>query len=401
MDLSIIIVSYNVRAFIEQCLLSVYAAGKDLSFEVFVVDNASKDNTPQFLNERFPKEQYPNLHVVANTRNVGFGRANNYAVERSKGDYILFLNPDTLLTENTLRESVEFARQHPDLGALGTMMLHTNGRFAYESRRGLATPWTAFCKMSGLASLFPKSKVFGRYYMRYLDKNEASEIEIVSGAYMMIPRKALMEHGAFDEQFFMYGEDIDLSYRLLKAGLKNYYIPSPILHYKGESTHKSTYRYVHVFYGAMLIFFKKHYHHYALTISIPIKLAIFVKAMLALMWYQIGRFKKFILPNSREKVAPQVYIGRHGAEVKALAEQDGPSIVCVEADEKTFDFQKVKAVLPADCIHLIFDLTDFSRDFVLNFFKDSDHKLYIGTYSTETKTLISGNFTVTHRQKEQ
>ena len=390
MDLSVIIVSYNVRSFLEQCLLSVYAAGKGLEFEIFVVDNASKDHTPDYISQHFPSAEYPNLHVVANSCNLGFGKANNYAVEQATGDYILFLNPDTLLTENTLRESLEFARSHPDLGALGTMMLHTNGRFAFESRRGLPTPWTAFCKMSGLASLFPKSRIFGKYYMRYLDKNEPAEIEIVSGAYMLIPRSALQQNGAFDERFFMYGEDIDLSYRLLKAGLRNYYLPTPILHYKGESTHKSTYRYVHVFYGAMLIFFKKHYHHYALTISIPIKLAIFVKAVLALVWYQVGRFKSFILPNRMSQEGRHLYVGKHAAEVRALGEQYGLAIDCLDADEKSFTPDALNQSLKADCQHLVFDTGDFSLSFILNFFKDSDHKHYIGTYSTKTKTLISG-----------
>ena len=166
MDLSIIIVSYNVRYFLEQCLFSIYGSKGNFEYEVFVVDNASKDGSVNYIRHRFPHREYPTLHVIENVRNVGFGRANNQALERAKGKYVLFLNPDTLLAENTLADCLAFAESHEDLGALGVMMLQTNGLFANESRRGLPTPWTAFCKMSGLASLFPKSRIFGRYYMR-------------------------------------------------------------------------------------------------------------------------------------------------------------------------------------------------------------------------------------------
>ena len=247
MDLSIIIVSYNVRYFLEQCLFSIYGSKGNFEYEVFVVDNASKDGSVNYIRHRFPHREYPTLHVIENVRNVGFGRANNQALERAKGKYVLFLNPDTLLAENTLADCLAFAESHEDLGALGVMMLQTNGLFANESRRGLPTPWTAFCKMSGLASLFPKSRIFGRYYMRYLDKNQPSEIEIVSGAFMLLKNDSLKRLGGFDEQFFMYGEDIDLSYRMLRGGMKNYYMPTPMLHYKGKSTQKSSFRYVQYF----------------------------------------------------------------------------------------------------------------------------------------------------------
>lgn len=393
-DISVIIVSYNVRYFLEQCLHAVWASRGNVELEVLVVDNASSDDTPAYLSQRFPAPDYPNLHVMANSGNVGFGRANNQALKRAKGDYVLFLNPDTLLTEDTLAEALAFARRHPDMGALGTMMLQTNGNFANESRRGLPTPWTACCKMTGLAALFPRSHRFGRYYMRYLDKRQAAEIEVVSGAFMMIPRKVLESEGAFDERFFMYGEDIDLSYRLLQAGLKNYYIPSPILHYKGESTQKSTYRYVHVFYGAMLIFFKKHYHHYASVIAFLIKTAIFVKAFLALLGQMMHRFKTFVMPDNVRQTGRQLYVGHHAEDVLAIAEQNGLDVVCLDGDETTTVPQQIAAAIPPGCVHVIFDTADFSRRYVLDYFRNSNHKQHIGTYSPKTQCLITGSYTL-------
>ena len=256
MKLSIIIVSYNVKHYLEQCLLSLFKAGRDnIPMEIFVVDNAGRDGSPAYIKERFPAAEYPNLHVIANARNIGFGKANNQALAKAKGEYILFINPDTIVAENTLHDAVTYADAHPQLGGLGTMMLHSDGKFANESRRGLPTPWTALCKMSGLCALFPKSKTFGKYYMQYLDKEQPSQIEIISGAFFLARKSALDQTGLFDEAFFMYGEDIDLSYRLLQKGYENHYIPSPIIHYKGESTQKSTFKYVHIFYTDMLIFF--------------------------------------------------------------------------------------------------------------------------------------------------
>lgn len=392
MTLSIVIVSYNVRYFLEQCLRSVFAACGETEFEVFVVDNASDDDTPAYLRRQFPAEQYPELHIEANTRNVGFGRANNQAVERATGDYILFLNPDTLLTEETLTRCLDFARRHNDLGALGVMMLQSNGSFALESRRGIPTPWTAFCKMSGLAALFPRSHRFGRYYMRYLDAEQPAAIDIVSGAFMMCPRKVLQEHGAFDPQFFMYGEDIDLSYRLLRAGLQNYYLPTPILHYKGESTHKNTYRYVHVFYGAMLIFFRKHFRHYAWWFSLPIKAAILGRALVELAANQVRSLRRFLLPNNEQGFGHNVYVGRHAADVLAIAKQNGIDIACVDADHTTFRPDRLSAQLKPTTVHIIFDTADFPRTFILDYFRRAPHRHHIGLYYPDTRVLITGGY---------
>ena len=283
MKLSVIIVNYKVKHYLEQCLRSVAEASRGIAVEVIVVDNASGDGSVEYLRERFP-----DVTIIASEENLGFARANNLAIRNSRGQYVLLLNPDTIVAEDTFRDFIGFMDSTPDAGGCGAYMLHTDGSFAPESRRGLPTPFVAFCKMSGLASLLPKSRTFGRYYMRYLNENEVNRIEIMSGAFMFLRRDALDKAGLLDEDFFMYGEDIDLSYRILKAGYNNYFLPSRILHYKGESTVKSSYRYVHTFYRAMELFFNKHYAHYSILLSLPIKLAIWGRAMLA---YAGNQFK--------------------------------------------------------------------------------------------------------------
>ncbi len=277
MILSVVIVSYNVKSYLEQCLCSLEKSLRDIDNEIFVVDNHSKDGSCEYLQPLHPK-----AHFISSNHNLGFARANNLAIRRCKGKYILLLNPDTVVGENTLKQVVDFMESHQDAGSAGVKMLHTDGTVANESRRGVPSPMTAFYKMVGLCARYPKSHRFAHYYMGYLSWNEAHRIEVVSGAFCMLRHEALDRVGLLDEDFFMYGEDIDLSYRLLKAGYHNYYIPVSILHYKGESTQKSSFRYVHVFYEAMLIFFRKHYGSMFFLLSIPIKIAIYVKALTAL-----------------------------------------------------------------------------------------------------------------------
>lgn len=284
--LSVVIVSYNVRYYLEQCLKSVQRAILGIDAEVWVVDNASTDDSVNYLSARFPE-----VHYIANKENVGFSRANNQAICQSDSEYVLLLNPDTIVAENTLRGCIDFLDSHSDVGATGVRMLHPDGSFAPESRRSIPTPFVSFCKMTGLGSLFPYSRRFGRYYMRYLDSGEANPIEVISGAFNMIRRKALNQVGLLDEDFFMYGEDIDLSYRLLQGGWKNYYLPLLILHYKGESTEKSSYRYVHVFYNAMLIFFNKHFSSRYHVLGLLIRLAVYVRAFIDLWIRMVTRIR--------------------------------------------------------------------------------------------------------------
>lgn len=286
MVLSVIIVNYNVKYYLEQCLESVRRASCGMQVEVFVVDNLSTDGSIAYLKERFPEVVY-----IENRENVGFARANNQAIRQSTGRYVLLLNPDTIVAEHTFADFVRFMDGHPEAGGAGAYMLRTDGTFALESRRGLPTPFVAFCKMSGLASLMPKSRIFGRYYMRYLDETEVNEIEVISGAFMWLRREALDKAGLLDEDFFMYGEDIDLSYRIVKSGYKNYFLPSRMLHYKGESTEKSSYRYVYTFYQAMQLFFNKHYSHYSFLVSLPISCAIWARSVMAYIGNQFRHRK--------------------------------------------------------------------------------------------------------------
>lgn len=394
-DVSIIIVSYNVRHFLEQCLRSVYASRGQLELEIFVVDNASSDNTLGFLREQFPQAEHPELHLVNNVRNVGFGRANNQALAHAKGRYILFLNPDTVLTEHTLTDCVTFADSHADMGALGVMQLHSNGEFALESRHGIPTPWRAFCQMSGLSSLFPATKTFDGYHMRFFNNAAAAPIEIASGAFMLIPRNALEEIGGFDERFFMYCEDVDLCYRLLQSGRQNYYLPTPILHYKGASTRRGSFRYVHTFYSAMLIFFNKHYAKSARLMSPLIRLGIYLRGLISYAGKKLLALRHFLAPRLGTRVERQVYFGRHTSEVKALAETLGFDIVCYATDSHDFKTNENAYAIPPDCVHVIFDLGCFSRDDVLEWFRRSDHRHHIGIYSPESRTLIGGSFTCT------
>lgn len=273
MKLSVIIVSYNVHLFAEQCIRSVLNASQGMDVDVWVVDNASTDESVEYLQKIFPE-----VHYIANRENHGFSYANNQAIRQSTGEYVLLLNPDTIVGEDVLKGCVDFLDAHPQAGATGVRMLQADGTFARESRRGLPTPFTSFCKMCGLCSMFPKSKTFGRYYMQYLDQDEPNQIEVISGAFNMIRRKALDQIGLLDETFFMYGEDIDLSYRLTLGGWQNWYLPLNILHYKGESTVKSSFSYVHTFYNAMLIFFNKHFGRRYRLLGQLIKLAVCLRA---------------------------------------------------------------------------------------------------------------------------
>ena len=287
MKLTVVIVSYNVKHYVEQCLRSVVRAIEGMDAEVYVVDNHSRDGSVEYLRQRFP-----NVHVVDSLHNLGFSRANNIAIRQSLGDYVLLLNPDTFVGEDVLSTCVDFMDEHPQAGGIGVKMLKTDGSKAMESRRGVPTPLTAFYKVTGLCALYPKSRRFGRYYMGFLPWDEAAQIEVISGAFFMLRRKALDQVGLLDEDYFMYGEDIDLSYRLLKAGWQNWYLPVSILHFKGESTQKTSFRYVHVFYDAMLIFFRKHYGHLSFLVSLPIKLAIYLKAAVALVQMQAEKVRK-------------------------------------------------------------------------------------------------------------
>lgn len=257
MDISIVIVSYNVREFLRGALDSVkrsLVAG-GLSGEVFVVDNASRDGSAEMV-----RSAYPDVTLFASDQNLGFGKANNLAMKRATGDYLLLLNPDTILGEDTLRTMVDFMRSHPDAGLAGCKLLNADGSFQISCRRGFPTPWASFTKLFGFSTFFPKSPWFAQYNLTYKSIDDTYEVDAISGAFMVLSRKAYEATQGFDESFFMYGEDLDLCYRVKETGQKVYYVHSTsTVHFQGESTRRSVINEVKVFYEAMHIFVRKHY----------------------------------------------------------------------------------------------------------------------------------------------
>jgi O-antigen biosynthesis protein len=278
LQLSVIIVNYNVKYFLEQCLCSVLKACKNIDAEIFVTDNNSTDGSREFL-----ATQFTTVNFIWNKENTGFAKANNQALAKAKGKYILFLNPDTIVPEDCFEKSMQFFELHEQAGALGIRMIDGTGKFLKESKRAFPSPLTSLYKLSGLTKLFPRSKTFAQYHLGHLPENENHEVDVLAGAYMMVPKNILEKTGSFDETFFMYGEDVDLSYRIQQAGYKNYYFAqSSIIHFKGESTKKGSLNYVKMFYSAMSLFVKKHYSgSRAGVFNFLIQVAIFFRAALA------------------------------------------------------------------------------------------------------------------------
>ena len=396
LKLSVIIVNYNVKYYLDQCIRSVLRAFvlMHTPAEIIVVDNHSADGSVDYLEKRYPQMLYPMVRFVRSAHNLGFARANNIAIRQSRGEYVLLLNPDTIVGEDTLKASVDFMDAHEDAGAVGVRMLGAQGRRAMESRRGLPTPMVSFFKMLGFCNRWPHHRLFGKYYMGYLPWDEPSQIEVVSGAYCMLRRKALDEVGLLDEDFFMYGEDIDLSYRVLKGGYHNYYLPVDILHYKGESTQKSSFRYVHVFYEAMLIFFRKHYSGMTFLLSLPIKTAIYAKALMALVGMLSERMRKslgFFAPSA-EGAQHYVVVGsqemqdacRDIARRLGLDAEFHDSEVQEDKSEATWSEKNDNVlVLDADSMSYADMLKRMSR------LSDMNVNVTLGTYSKEIGKIIT------------
>jgi len=254
LDLSIIIVNYNVKEFLQNLLDSIDKASTNISKEIIVIDNASDDGSIEVI-----KEKFPSVKLIENKINIGFGRANNQGLTIAKGKYILFVNPDCIVSEDTFDNMISFFESNSECGLAGCKILNSDGTLQLACRRSFAGPWTSFTKVTGLSNLFPKSKIFARYNLTYLDENKTYEVDAVSGSFMMIRKEVYEKVGGFDEQFFMYGEDLDLCYRVQKAGYKVYYVHNTqIIHYKGESTKRSNLDETRLFYDAMHIFVKKH-----------------------------------------------------------------------------------------------------------------------------------------------
>lgn len=275
---TVVIVNYRVKWFLAQTLDAATEALAHTPHEIIVVDNNSGDDSIAYAKSKFPQVKF-----IENKDNTGFAKANNQAIMQAHGIYTLILNPDTIVTREAITDAIDYLDNHPNCGAVGTRMIDGNGTFLPESKRSFPTPWVSFCKIFGLQSLFPKSRIFGKYALQYLDAGSTHTVEILAGAYIMARTSVLKRINGFDEAFFMYGEDIDLSYRITQAGYYNVYLPTPIIHYKGESTHKDDFRYVKVFYQAMIIFFKKHYPHFSVPFYLFIQAGIGVRASAAIL----------------------------------------------------------------------------------------------------------------------
>lgn len=287
MQLSIIIVNFNVRYFLEQCLLSISKSRQDIDLEIIVVDNNSSDDSKEMVRSRFP-----GVHLIENSDNKGFSAANNQAIQLASGKYVLLLNPDTILSEDTLARCYQFMESHEDAGAVCVRMIDGSGRYLPESKRGKPTLAASFFKMTGLYRLAPRSQFFNGYYAGHLDPDKMAAIEVMTGAFMFIRKDVIDRIGLLDDTFFMYGEDIDYSYRILEAGYKNYYLPSTtIIHFKGESTKKSTLNYTKIFYNAMIIFVRKHYKGKNYLFVLLLQLAVILKAMFS---YFLERLLNFL-----------------------------------------------------------------------------------------------------------
>ena len=302
MQLSIIIVNYNSRLLLEQCLFSLKEATKEFESETIVVDNNSTDGSREQLPLKFPGTKF-----IINDENLGFAKACNQGFTVASGKYILFLNPDTILSETNLTDCLSFFETHPDAGAVGVRMIDMQKKFLKESKRGMPTPSAAFYKLFGLAAIFPRSKVFSKYYEGHLPEKETNPVDVLSGAFIMIRKELFEKLNGFDERFFMYGEDIDLSIRIIESGYKNYYLGTVnVMHLKGGST-SYNYKYVKNFYGAMNLFVKKHYVNKPFLYRLLLYIGIFIRKIVAMfgMLFNRGNTIRHIIvysPRSSEQL---------------------------------------------------------------------------------------------------
>ena len=392
MKLSVVIVNYNVSHYLLQCVDSLSHALRGTDSEVIVVDNHSRDNSVTLL-----RQYHPEVRIVENLHNLGFAKANNIAIRQSRGEYVLLLNPDTIVSESVVKGVISFLDSHPEAGSAGVRMLNADGTVAPESRRGVPTPMTAFYKLSGLCGMFPNSRRFGRYYLGHLPWDSPQQIEVVSGAFCMLRTSVLKKVGLLDEDYFMYGEDIDLSYRILKSGATNWYVPETILHYKGESTHKSSFRYVHVFYQAMHIFFRKHFSHLGLFISIPIKTAIIVKASSALLLMLTERMRMslgFARRNNGLTAGPMLCVGSDSmvATCREISNKHGLETtlcICSSLNEVSSYVDRLSDET-GKALTVVFDPEKFDYGSMLSFVSDNHMKnISLGVFQPSTSSIIT------------
>lgn len=280
MDVSIIIVNYNTCELTLQCIRSVFRSRTQFHYEIILIDNASIDGTIAAV-----KAKFPSVYCIENKENVGFSKANNQGIRLAKGRYILLLNSDTVIQEDTLETMVKFMDEHPEVGASGCKVVLPDGSLDKACRRGFPTPSASFYYFSGLAKLFPHSARFNQYHLGHLDEDDEYPVDCLVGAFMMVRRETIEQVGLLDEDFFMYGEDIDWCYRIKEAGWINYYYPkTKIIHYKGASSNKKSYKIIYEFHRAMYLFHRKHYSRkYSVFTNFVVYLGIAVKLLISLI----------------------------------------------------------------------------------------------------------------------
>jgi GT2 family glycosyltransferase len=363
MQLSVIILNYNVRYFLEQCILSVQNALEGIDSEIIVVDNASSDDSCEMM-----KDKFPNIKLIENATNLGFPKGNNIGVAQAKGKYICILNPDTVVAEDTFAKILNSKFQIPNsqLGIIGCKLIDGTGNFLPESKRGVPTPWVAFTKIFGLYKI---SNYFGKYYAQHLSENQSGKVDILVGAFMLMKRELYLEVGGFDENCFMYSDDIDLSYLVLKTGKSNYYFhETSVIHYKGESTVRDG-TYMKRFREAMQFFYKKHF-----------KKSWFFDVMM-----QVGSFVFSLLKKNQQK-NKQRTIDEYVVFSKAELDLKLSKKVTYLTDLNQFRNQSKKN------IEIIFDISAFSFTEIITFMENNrNHNLSFKNYISSSNYLIGSN----------
>lgn len=393
-DISILIVNYNVRCFTEHCLLSVLHATASQSVEIIVADNASTDNSREYLEERFPTVRFIWL-----PENLGFAKANNLAMQAAQGQYFLLLNPDTLLPEKALQQALDFMQSHPEAGALGFKMIDGAGRYLKESKRGFPSPLASFFKLSGLAALFPTSSIVARYYAGHLSINEVNPVDALAGAAMLVRREVWQQTQGFDERFFMYAEDIDWSYRIREAGWQCYYFPRlRVLHFKGESTQKQSRAYVNRFYGAMWLFVQKHYAKRTL-LKAGMYLSIALGRTLAGIKYAWLSVFHTTIPANKQPLPVFVVANQSSfTPMVALIQQSERPLqlqgrIAIHATDQAYSkglLQQLDTILQAHPVAgIVFNLSDTGYESCLYWMEQLPNRYQYFFYSASAKSIIS------------
>ena len=374
-----VIVNYRLKYFLEQTLLSVEEAYTEVDGRTIVIDNNSGDDSVDFLEERFPSVTF-----IRNKENVGFAKANNQGFALADTEFILVLNPDTIIGSDTLKDAVKWMDEHPKCGAIGVKMVDGNGNFLPESKRSFPSTWNSFCKLFGLSSLFPKSRIFARYHLKYLHEDKPHEVPVLAGAFMLLRTNLTKQIGGFDEDFFMYGEDMDLSYRMITDGMVNYYLPIPIIHYKGECTKTDSLNYVKIFYEAMHIFYRKHYPRSSWANKIIVKAAIilrmFISALNAKIFSPLSRLFK-----RKTKACDTYIISRHPNEIISIIESEGFS------SNNIFGIKNINEIASLKkCANIILDDREMNYQSLINtIIANKKHNRYFHIYSSRNKIIIS------------